>query len=576
MDRLKLFQQQQRILKKGSETPFVHLAPNPQAVDAILDVSVDHNRLEQLAYRLDWSAPIEGCRRDAQALLAELSGSFYEPRWDDLIHDSGKDLLRSLAGPFGLGKLFAAWDKTGGPVDTIHNARQNVYATDSEKDAYDKREKYSLSKKEKRETGVQGVSDKVHKDKRYTSENQRQTGAFKAGEEPVDVYTGQALKRGTPDGQTKVNLDHVISAHEVHDDRGRVLAGLSTEEVANRRENLTLTTEAINKSKKDKSPEEFARYVEEKKAEWQACIDQLEEKKRAGGLTGEDAATLKSLKERIQIDPAKVRERGEQARKDQGRTINMTYYTSKKFFHNSISTSAMEGGRMALQQAMGVILIEFFASLIDEYRDLMAEGRKGKTFFEDLKMRGLRICEGLMSKWSEIVHTSLRGFLSGFLSNLLTIGINAFLTTAKRAVRMIREGFHSLLRAMKMVLFPPKDLSPQQARHEALKLFAAGGIIVGGIALEEMVEKLILSQVVLAPFASTLSAVIVGAFSVLATCISAYLIDKADFFGAIKIEENRFVIASLSDKTAQSLQECESVLSDIDMMLLPSGEYALA
>lgn len=562
MDHLKLFQKQKEIMEKKKETPFLHLAPNQEIVNKILNTSIDHNRIEGLSFNLEWSAKVEGNPRDARELLAELSGSFKENRWDELLYSVGKDTLKTVAGTFGLGNVLAAYDKTGGSVDTVHNVRQGVYATDTEKNAYENRGTYD--------------SDAVHKDKAYIDENRKQTGAFKNGEQPINPYTGLPLTQGNEDGKQKVDLDHVISAHQIHNDPGRVLAEKGTSEIANKESNLKLTGASTNRSKKDKSPEEYARYVEENKDKWINRASQLEQKKATGELTDKERKELTSLHERIKIDPDKLREEGKKAQKAQDAEINKAYYTSHKFFYNSVSTSIHEGARMGGQQALGVLITELIASLMDEIRHLMKNGRQGKHFLEDLKERGKRICTQLLAKWRDALTGFTGGFLSGFLSNLLTIAINAFLTTAKRAVRMIREGFHSLLRAVKMILSPPPDITKQEARHEALKLVAAGGITIAGIALEEVVEKLFFSIPFLLPIASLLSSVVVGSLTAIAMAISTYLIDKADFFGAIKIQEDRFVMNALEDKTIKDFRECNNLLDQIDNMLMPSSPFSFA
>lgn len=81
------------------------------------------------------------------------------------------------------------------------------------------------------------------------------------------------------------------------------------------------------------------------------------------------------------------------------------------------------------------------------------------------------------------------GFLAGFLSNLVTVLINAFLTTAKRAVRMIREGTLSLIEAVKTLLLRPQDMTLNQALDAALKVLVG----VGGVMLEQIVSNYLMA-----------------------------------------------------------------------------------
>ena len=69
----------------------------------------------------------------------------------------------------------------------------------------------------------------------------------------------------------KSDLDHTISAKEIHDDRRRVLAGLKGSDLANSDENLNVTNPRTNRTKKADSMDDFLNkygdeYTEEQKA----------------------------------------------------------------------------------------------------------------------------------------------------------------------------------------------------------------------------------------------------------------------------------------------------------------------
>lgn len=58
-------------------------------------------------------------------------------------------------------------------------------------------------------------------------------------------------------------MDHTISAKEIHNDRGRVLAGLSGVDLANDPQNLKFTNAALNNNMKDKSIPEYIKWCED-------------------------------------------------------------------------------------------------------------------------------------------------------------------------------------------------------------------------------------------------------------------------------------------------------------------------
>jgi len=152
----------------------------------------------------------------------------------------------------------------------------------------------------------------------------------------------------------------------------------------------------------------------------------------------------------------------------------------------------------------------------------------------------------------------------------VTVLINLFVTTGKRAVRMIREGVFSLLKALKTFLLPPKDLSFGEAAHEALKLLASGGVVVAGVALEEAAEKLILGVPLFAPFAGVLTAVLVGAATALSMTLVCYLLDKLDLFGVIRAERDRQIIDELDTRIATQGGLTLSIIEELDGYLLHS------
>jgi len=148
---------------------------------------------------------------------------------------------------------------------------------------------------------------------------------------------------------------------------------------------------------------------------------------------------------------------------------------------------------MGMQQALGLVITEFFAAIFDEIMDIYKEG-----------------------------------YFNNFDNDrfLATVIINAFETTGKRVVRIIREGMLSLFNAVKTLLFPPEDMSFKEAMHEAKKLLATGLIVSIGVIVEEWIDTLIKGTAILEPFSDILTAVFVGTITGLAVTMTVYYIDK--------------------------------------------------
>ena len=497
-------------------------------------------------YTTDLSFTLEVDPEEVKSLLLDLRSEFNEKRVEQLLEETKNGIVSSIVGPFGLGKLMSAYDKEGGNVDTVHNVREGVYATTEEKQRYDERGDYN--------------SSDYHGHKDYKSKNREDSQLQDKGT-LSDSYTGNAL-----DVNSNRHLDHTISANEVHNDAGRILAEVDGPSAANSESNLNSTSEHINnKSGKGAlTSNEFLNKLERTAPERKARIEELTGKQE---LTSKESRELERLNEHDAVDADRMRQIDENARNEYDTNINKDYYTSKKFVRSTLSTGVNEGLNMGGQQAFGVLLVEFFSASFAEIRLAFNAGLEGESLYSDIKIRLERIGSKVAAKWKDAIKGFSGGFISGFISNLITTLINVFITTGKRVVRMIREGVFSLLKALKLIMFPPADMSYQQAVHEAMKLIAAGGIVVVGVLLEESIEKLVLGVPFLAPFATIVTAVIVGSLTAIAMSLVTYLIDKMDLLGVIKIEETKYVLNGINGSIGETLKRCENVTEDIDSFL---------
>ncbi|QJX02080.1 hypothetical protein HML84_07800 [Alcanivorax sp. IO_7] len=85
----------------------------------------------------------------------------------------------------------------------------------------------------------------------------------------------------------------------------------------------------------------------------------------------------------------------------------------------------------------------------------------------------------------------------------------------------------SLIKAIKVLLFPPENMTFSEVMHEAAKLVFSGGVVVGGVLLEEAVEKM------LAGFPSWLPSLQRsprhgGFIDEVAAALIVYLVDRMD------------------------------------------------
>lgn len=521
-DRLQRFALRQGLRDKATERPTLVAMPSSAEAPGLDAAPIDTAYLDGMALLptvLAKAADIPRAFVDAR--LAGMIEAFDAQRVERLFTQMRQSSLQSIAGPFGVGKMLSAYDKTGGSVDTIHNAREGVYATDAAEQAYADNGFYT-----------EAVKAKYHqKNKAYMKASKDSTRDRVDGN-LEDSYTGETMSERRSDSHS---IDHVIPAEEIHNDPGRVLAGVDGPTAANKDSNLRPTSISSNSAKGKKSAQEYVDWLEKTRTTRADKLQSLRDREASGEPMSQKARQeMAKLEEQEKIDanPELLLEADEQARDEYEETINRAYYLGPKFRRDCLRTSAIAGGRMAFQAAMGAILVELFAGVFDELQDWYRSGRAtDATLGAELKRRLKRVGVRVSRQWKTVLAAAAGGFVTGFLSNLVTVLINAFLTTAKRTVRMIRQGAESLLGACKVLLVRPEGMSLDEGLHEASKVLVGGGVIVGGIVLEEAISKYLMAIPFVAPFSDLATSVIVGTVTAITSTLAVYLVDKADLFG---------------------------------------------
>ena len=495
----------------------MHEVSDKQLVEEFLNSETNHNKINAVyaivEKHYDFKYDFNVSEDEAKTFLIQFKKDFNDQKFNQLINDCKKEVINSIVTSFGLGKVVAAYDKAGGNIDTIHNVRNKkfvdsdgteykngVYATDKAKENYVNRGDYN--------------SDEYHRDQRFIEIN-RKNSAFKKDGTATDYMSGEKIKQNDSH-----DLDHIVSGKEIHDDPGRILASIDGAELANTDANLKPTDSSINRSKKADSMEDFLNRKNKK----------IKELKTKDKLSEKEQKELKKIEKLKKIDDKKAIEADKKAREEQNSKINKVYYRSEKFAKDTVVSSVKEGAKMGIQQALGLVISEFFTALFDEildiYKNGFAHGFDDDRFFSILKDRLKKIAIKVTSKWKDVAIAFKDGFISGFISNLVTTVINMFVTTGKRVVRIIREGLFSLFRAVKLLIFPPDGMTYEDAMHEAKKLIASGLIISLGVIAEEYIDKLIRGTVILEPFTDTLTSVFVGVITGLSITMVVYYIDQ--------------------------------------------------
>lgn len=432
-----------------------------------------------------------------------------QQRLQKLFDDCQQQVISQIIGPFGLSMAMFE-DKNGGNVTTLHNFKRedsDYLAKNSDKKLHTQsKKKYDETVRSEYEVKTQeqaeGAGGKTWKKLREEK--------IKQGK---DDYTNHAVsadgKVELKDGITVgVDLDHVVSVKEIHSNSKIHLAlGQDTggseadvtriQELLNSAENLALTNASANRSKGEKDLKEWS-----------------EETRKDGSTNAE----------KFDLDKNLVEEKHKIAKQHINDTTNKAFL--KKQATELLQTGGTQAVQMGMRQALGVLLTELVNGLFNEFKVLIKQGvEAGKTLFEEISQRLARVIESVVKKIPEAVGQMFQGGVSGFMSNLLTFLINNFLSTAKRFITMIREGLISLSRAFKMIFFPPKHMTDDQALQEGLKILSTVVVTSVGLLLNETVAAFMVTVPFLKPFADEVTPVLIGIMTGLLSAFLAYQID---------------------------------------------------
>lgn len=388
-----------------------------------------------------------------------------------------KTVVHSLTTSFGLDFLLFK-DKKGGDVDTIHNVRKEIYATDKEKEIYE-----NIGKYDREEFGF-------NKNENFINQGRIDSKLQRKGE-LIDGYTGNLLLNK----KRERHLDHIISAKEIHDDPGRTLAELDSVKLASHKSNLQSTHASINTSKSslsvndfleklperiEKSQKELIRYQEDLE---KILKDTPTQKDNARKLESKIKNTKTRIKQLQSIDINKMRKKDEEARNLYNIQINKSYYTSSKFLQQTVSTSGIAGLKMGTRQMLGLVLAEVWFELREQIPLIFEKSKKNfklEYFIESVEKTLKGIWHRIQVRFQDFLIGFKEGVFSGVFASATTTLFNIFATTQKAAIKIIREMWGQLVKAIKLVVFNPDQLSFVDLSKAVVAVLSAGVAAVVG------------------------------------------------------------------------------------------------
>lgn len=479
----------------------------------------------------------------------------------DWLGELEKTTFKSLVTTFGLDFLLVQ-DKQGGDVDTIHNVRNGIWATDKEKQDYDNRGTYNSDDYHK-------VSEENKDNTNYHTRGKSDKKLQEAGQ-LIDNYTGKII----PNKKYVRHLDHIVSASEIHNDAGRILAELNGVQLASVDSNLQSTYWAINNAKKAYTAEQFVHEILPKhiKNRTQEMRKRQEKLAKMPSNTPQERHEKEQLITKIEadkdyiqalesVDKEKVLEKDKKARQEYNQKINEAYYKSSKFLTATGKQSAIMGVKMGFRQALGLVLAEIWFELKVALPTILKKCQQNfdfKTFIDDVGNALKNIFQRIELRFKDLLASFKDGFLGGVLASISTTIINIFFTTSKLIGKLIRESWQNLVQVAKLMFFNPDNLSNGQLFKEITRIILASIATIVGVVVNQHLATLFTF-----PLGSELAAFLSALLTGILMIGCAYFIDYSQL-----MQKVWQFLDNLKDKYGSVLKHLQKANAELDAYLL--------
>ena len=402
------------------------------------------------------------------------------------------------------------------------------------------------------EVGGKVLSDKKYKDANKDMKDKKEAGKLK------DEYTGKDMNRGD-----SANLDHVVSRKEIFENQRRKQANLSTEDLANKSENLKATNESLNKSKNSKSVDEYIKKRPEREEDLKKQNARANKKIDESNMSDTEKKLAKEknnkrMQDKLDADDELMKKADKKARKAINKDIRRgaTKEIGKKAGKDALKTMAISSLFSLLKEIMNG-LVRFFKSRAKSFKSFMAEMKKAISSF--------------FSKISSIFQTGASTMIGTIVSEIFGPIVQMF----KKLTSLIKQGAASLVEAVKYLTDKENKDKPFSVKVAQVGKIKTASLVGGSaLILGEIIEKVLMTvpgmQITL-PLVGTL-ANIIGMFlaSVISGVIGAIIINKIDKL--IAKQQKSKLISDQVDKGNDILVLQEEILELNEDMLASKKE----
>lgn len=443
---------------------------------------------------------------------------------NELLNQYKEIVLTNIIQQFELGPIFDIY-KRGGNVTTMHNAEKYIFANIEDERRF-----------------MQNYSQNLRKELYEKDFKQNRKKAFQTNKVIMDDYTGKALNK---DGRT--HRDHIVSASEIqqNNEARLYMSDQARGEMATNEKNLAWTEGSLNQSKGEN---DLVKWMNK-------------DNKKDSSKTNAESYDINQDKANAKYQEAQQYIDGE-----------IKKAKTEYYIKNVTSTGVDQGFAMGKKQAIGLVIYEFQDALMIEmkayfqkYKTFQTIGDKITGFQQSCK----NITKHMISKAKKILVSFADGFISGFIGNLITVFINTFATTAKNVVRILNEGVHALIKAVKILVKRPKGMTKKETLLEASKIISASVITTIGVILTEAFVTY-LKTTPFAPFAHLIGGVLGGILTGIVSATVVYaidhcaeILDKLKDFMDLLVYDLKISAAEIKDNYYSSIQMLDTEFQEV-------------
>ncbi len=379
------------------------------------------------------------------------------------------------------------------------------------------------------EVGKKVMQDERYKEATKEMKQKQQEGNLR------DEYTGKNINQ-----KDKANLDHTVSRKELYENKRRKQANIATEDLANKKENLTATNESLNKSKGKQSVQEMIGTREEREAELRKQNERANQKIDESNMSETEKRLAKEknnkrLQDKLDANDELMKQKDAQARKAINKDIakGVVKETGKKAGKDALKAMAVQSLFDLLKEVMNGMI-----------RFLKAKAKSFKGFLAEMK----QAIKNFISKLSSFLRTGVTTAVGTIVSEIFGPVVSLFTKLAS----LIKQGFRSFGDAIAYLTNKEnRDKSFSVKVAEVGKIIVAGLTAMGAIFGGELIEK---TLIVAFPVLEKIKIPLLGSLANMMGLFFASMISGV--IGAI--------ILNLIDKAIAKQQKADNVYAQIE------------